>query len=376
MEDEPERLPPLTAEQEAERRKAVLAERHRLRNRRRLIAGGAVIAATALVGAGAVAAWNSQAHAEFVAAGIEQWRDDRDAAECALTARVLAAVDAEEQARELLPEARAIPAASGVFGDAERAAFEEDGMPLLEAMADGAILDDADRERAEGHTDGFDADACTAAAKEERAPLGPVTAERADELARQWRSLGDPADVDDERVTEFEGALERLGQLAEATASSRVELEAVRASFEAAPAEAFDRFAEIDSAIDALSSEDAASDSLELVRLLAERAAAASDVEAIAAAAAAAEEAAAAQLPAPPAVVQPAPVRPAQPVRPAPVQPAPAPVEPAPVDPVDPEPSIPVPPEVTEPADPQPPVEPDPPVEPPVDPVPPGDGTP
>lgn len=375
MEDEPERLPPLTAEQEAERRKAVLAERHRLRNRRRWITGGAVVAATALVGAGAVAAWNSQAHAEFVAAGIEQWRDDRDAAECGLTARVLAAVDAEEQARELLPEARAIPAATGVFGEAELAAFDDDGLPLLEAMADGTILDDADRERAEEQSAPFDMDACTAAAKAERAPLGPATAERADELARQWRSLGDPADVDDERVTEFEAALEQLGRLAEATASSRVDLETMRASFEAAPAAAFDRFSEIDAAVDALADvRDVRA--LELVGLLAQRAAAAGEVEAIALAAAAAEEAAVAEQPAPPAVVQPAPVRP-RPVQPAPVAPVqPAPVEPAPVEPVEPEPTIPTPPEVTEPSDPQPPVPPEPPVEPPVEPAPPGDGTP
>ncbi|WP_309104978.1 hypothetical protein [Microbacterium sp.] len=346
MEDEPERRPPLTAEQEAERRKVVLAERHRARNRRRWIGGGVVLATSALVGAGAVAAWNSQAHAEFAAAAIEQWRDDRDVAECELDARLRDAVRAEQRASDVLPDARAIPEAAGVFGDAERAAFAEEGLPSLEAMAEGRLLEEADRARASIDRDAPDMEACLAGARERRAPIGSVTAERADALARQWRALGDPADVDDERVVELESTLQRLGELAAATARSRAEVALLRSSFEAAPADAFDRFDAIDAELAELTADELAGTArvFDVIGLLSDRATAARDVEA--AAVAAAEEAAAtAEQPAPPAIEQPTPARP-RPVQPPPVD---APVEPAPGAPMPPAPPAPVPPAPSEP---------------------------
>lgn len=398
MEDEPDRVPPPTAEQEAERRREVLAERHRLRTRRRVITGAAVLAATVLVGAGAVTAWNSQAHAELAAAGIEQWRDDRDAAECRLTARVHVAVRAEERARALLADARAIPAAEGVYGEAERAAFGDDGIPLLQAMAQGTILDDVDRARAAEEAGTFDTETCVTEARQARAPLGPATAENADELAREWRALGAADDVDDSRVVAFEAAVEELGELAESTATSRADIETLRSAYQAAPAEAFDRFDEIDAAMAALTEREPrdAANVFDLVRVLADRAAGAREVEALAltaaaeaeatAAAAAAEAqaaaeaaaaeaaaAAAAQQTEPPAVIRPAPNRP-RPVQPppqVPAQPTPSPsVEPVPVDPVpvDPQPTIPLPPEVTDPSEPAPII--------PIEPVLPGDDAP
>lgn len=381
MEDEPGSAPLLTAAEEAERRRTVLAERHRLRNRRRWITGAALVATTALVGAGAITAWNSQGHAEFAAAAIEQWRDDRDAAECGLTERARVAVRAEEQAREMLADARSIPAASSVYAEAERTAFGEDGIPLLEAMAEGTILDDTDRARASDGPEAFDMDACTTAARQARAPIGPATAETADALAREWRGLGAADDVDDARVIAFEAAVEQLGDLAAATATSRAEVATLRTAYQAAPVQAFDRFADIDAAITALLSAERtdAPSVLELVRALAERAGAAREVESLAlaaeaeaaaaAAAAAAEAAAEAERARPPAVTRPAPAQPG------PVQPPPQnqPVEPAPGVPVpsvpgEPAPTIPVPPEVTDPSVPAPTI--------PPEPEPPGEGMP
>lgn len=377
MDDESDRRAPLTAEQEAERRKAVLAERHKQRDRRRWITGLSVLGAAAIVSGGAVVAWNSQAHAELAASGIEQWRDERDAAECMLSARVLAAIDAEDRARDVLPAARTIGEATGVYGEAERAAFVEEGLPALDAIARGAILDEADRDRAaaaEAWLDGgvFDTDACVAAAREQRAPVGPATAERADALARQWRSLGDASDVDDDRVVEFEESLDRVRETAAAVAESRTELAALRSSLDAAPVDAFDGLDEIDSQLAEQAAVEAADASgiFELVQLLADRASATREVEALAAAAAEEE---AATAPTPPAIVRPTPGRPGRPGQPpaAPVQPSPPVPAPAP----EPAPTIPEPP--TEPApEPQPEPEPEPeqpPVDPPVNPEPPVD---
>ena len=61
MDEQPEREPTGSADAEARRRIAVLAELRRRRNRRRWTVGLSTLAATALIASGSMIAWSSLA---------------------------------------------------------------------------------------------------------------------------------------------------------------------------------------------------------------------------------------------------------------------------------------------------------------------------
>ncbi|MFP5250805.1 MAG: hypothetical protein ACLGHD_00330, partial [Actinomycetes bacterium] len=230
---------------EARRRAAVLAERHRLRRRRRWTVGLAALGASALIVSGSVVAWGSQARAGILAGQITSWHEQHEQAACELEVRIVAAVALERRAEDVLTAAEHVGGAEGVLGERERSAFGEERTALLRAIvdegfttADDRALADRWQQRAEaaGDTAAFDLlGACVEAAAAERPPIAAVTAENVDDLDRELRSLGDPRDFDDARIDRLEAAIARLGAAAASAAESRTDIDALRSALALAP---------------------------------------------------------------------------------------------------------------------------------------------
>ncbi|MDR7234959.1 hypothetical protein J2X49_002119 [Agrococcus sp. BE272] len=230
---------------EARRRAAVLAERHRLRRRRRWTVGLAALGASALIVSGSVVAWGSQARAGILAGQITSWHEQHEQAACELEVRIVAAVALERRAEDVLTAAEHVGGAEGVLGERERSAFGEERTALLRAIvdegfttADDRALADRWQQRAEAAGDpaAFDLlGACVEAAAAERPPIAAVTAENVDDLDRELRSLGDPRDFDDARIDRLEAAIARLGAAAASAAESRTDIDALRSALALAP---------------------------------------------------------------------------------------------------------------------------------------------
>ncbi|WP_143102953.1 hypothetical protein [Agrococcus baldri] len=248
MDEQPEREPPGSADAEARRRIAVLAELHRRRNRRRWIVGLSTVAATALIVSGSLVAWSSQARAGDLAGQIDAWHEEHDRASCELAVRIVSAVGLERRAQDVLEAAEHVGGASWLLPGSERAAFASDREELLQTIAEGGFVTAEDRELADswearaaasGDPQSFDVlEECIAAAAAEREPVSGVTAERADALAHELRALGDPRDFDDARIDRLEAAIAQLRISATAAAQGRADFETLQAELGLAPAQA------------------------------------------------------------------------------------------------------------------------------------------
>ncbi|WP_146794458.1 hypothetical protein [Agrococcus baldri] len=256
VDEQPEREPASSADAEARRRTAVLAELRRRRNRRRWIVGLSTVAVTALIAAGSVIAWSSQARAGDLAGQIDAWHEEHDRASCELAVRIVSAVGLERRAQDVLDAAEHVGGASWLLPAAERDAFAADRDALLRTIADGGFVTDEDRELADtwedraaasGDPESYDVlGECITAAAAEREPIEGVTAERADALARELRALGDPRDFDDARIDRLEAAIAQLQVSATATAEGRTAYDALKAELGLAPEQALASLRESD----------------------------------------------------------------------------------------------------------------------------------
>ena len=245
MDEQPEREPTGSADAEARRRIAVLAELRRRRNRRRWTVGLSTLAATALIASGSMIAWSSQARAGELAGQIEAWHEEHDRAGCELAVRIVSAVGLERRAQDVLEAAEHVAGAEMLLPATERTVFAEQRESVLRTIADGGFVTDEDRELADtwearaaasGDPESYDVLAeCLAAAAAEREPVAGVTAERADALARELRALGDPRDFDDARIDRLEAAIGQLKASAAPAAQQRVELAELQAQLDLAP---------------------------------------------------------------------------------------------------------------------------------------------
>ncbi|WP_347753974.1 hypothetical protein [Agrococcus sp. ProA11] len=245
MDEQPERGPSGSAEAEARRRVATLAELHRRRRHRRWTVGIAAAAASAVIIAGSVVAWSAQARAGDIADRIEAWHLEHELAGCELADRIVRTVALERRAQDVLTAAQHVAGAEWVLPSSDRSAFEQDRQSILTSIeADGFVSED-DRELADAwqsraaasdDPSRFDlVEECVTAAAAQREPITGVTAERADALAQQLRALGDPRDFDDARIDRFEAAIASLERSAVALAQRRTELPALQSSLPLAP---------------------------------------------------------------------------------------------------------------------------------------------
>lgn len=378
VDEQPAREPSGSADAEARRRTAVLADLHRRRNRRRWIVGVSALAATALIASGSVIAWSSQARAGDLAGQIQSWHEEHERARCELEVRIVSAVGLEPRTQDVLEAAQQVADAEGLLNARERVAFASHRESLLGAIAEDGFVTAEDRELAEAWAErraasddpaSFDVlDECLVTAAAQRTPVEGVTAERAEALARELRALGDPRDLDDARIDRFEAAIEQLTRSATAAAESRTEITALRALFPLAPEAALaslrDADARLAELLAALRGEPTPSHGLDLVEGLALHVAAAGTAEAgqlvalgeqqeaaaLAAAAQQAQDALADAAPPPisdPVRIRPAPAPPPGDAEPAPEQPEPTrpnPPRPGPTPPGEPSEPAPTPP--------------------------------
>lgn len=279
VDEQPEREQLSSADAEARRRTAVLAELRRRRNRRRWSVGLATVAVSALIASGSVIAWGSQARAGDLAGQIEGWHEEHDLASCELTVRIVSAVGLERRAQDVLGAAQHVSGADWVLAERDRARFEQDRLAILGSIADGGFVTDEDRAladaweaRAADSADPHSFDVlheCTAAAAAEREPVAGVTAERAEALARELRALGDPRDFDDARIDRLEAAIAKLTISTVAMAQDRTDVAVLLEALPLAPAQAMASLREADAHVAAmlaaLSGEHTGSDVLDLV---------------------------------------------------------------------------------------------------------------
>lgn len=245
MDEQPGAEPTGSADAEARRRTAVLAELRRRRNRRRWLVGVSTLAATVLIVAGSAIAWSSQARAGDLARQIDAWHEEHDRASCELAVRIVSAVGLERRAQDVLEAAEHVGGATWLLPSSERVAFATTRESMLQTIADGGFVTDEDREladsweaRAAASDDPASYDvleACVAAAAAERQPIEGVTAERADALARELRALGDPRDFDDVRIDRLEAAIAQLRVSAIATVEGRAGFDTLKAQFGLVP---------------------------------------------------------------------------------------------------------------------------------------------
>lgn len=251
--------------------------------RRRWLVTSSALAAAAVVIAGSIGAWSSQATADTLASRIDAWHVEHDTARCELDVRIVSAVALQQRAEDVLRAAEPVARAVGLLGERERAAFGERRTALLRSLGDGGFVTDDDRAvartwqaRAAAAPDPGSFDvlaACLADAAAGRPPLKLGTREQTVDLERELRALGDPRDFDDARIDRLEAAIAQLEPTAVAAAVSRPDVGALEAGLALAPVQALasvrDADAHIRGLLTVVGGTHTAADVLDLVEALA-----------------------------------------------------------------------------------------------------------